>query len=198
MRVCLTFVNVITGAVLCRSISQDALRRAPYSGIAGLHRSRNTREEGVWKSNRWVRVNRLRQDRGLRSEWLVVQAPGHAQVASVLVHTAHVSTASIWQDTALIHIYTLSRPAIISKTFCAGLSVSRLDTKQNKYQSCQHPCGRAKPEATYFKQHGLWFLKNERFRRPVNSPQIPSPLPSSALTAPQLCAFTRKPTPGFH
>lgn len=29
-----------------------------------------------------------------------------------------------------------------------------------------------------------WALSKERFRRPVNSPQIPSPLPSRALTTP--------------
>lgn len=126
------------------------------------------------------------------------------------------------------------------------LSVSRLDTQQDKYQSCQHPaksefkveerktnkhrnslhasryisiqtysycknssarsvtqrsrkrerdywpCTRAKPEATYFQKHGF------SQRKHLDDPWIPSPLPSRALATPQLCAFTRKPTPGFH
>lgn len=92
-----------TGTVLRGSVSQQALRRAPHPGVAGLHRSLRSRE-GVWKSHRGVCVNGLRRVR-LRSEWLVVQAPGHAQVASVLVHTAHISPASIWQRTALVHIW---------------------------------------------------------------------------------------------
>lgn len=133
------------------------------------------------------------------------------------------------------------------------LSVSRLDTKQNKYQSCQHPAKRGfqvfklfsdsvvekpgtrcKHPVTYSFKHTtkakttklstlrkgkarfkithlaeeqnlkprisksmVYGFSKERFRRPVTSPQIPSPLPSRALTTPQLCAFTRKP-PGFH
>lgn len=99
----------ITGAIFCRSISQEALCSAPHSGVAGLHRSGSSREEGVWESGWWVWVNRLGQDRGLRSVRLVVQAPRDAQVASVLVHTAHVPPASIWQGTALIHIWNTER-----------------------------------------------------------------------------------------
>lgn len=166
----LTFINVITGAILCRSISQDALRCAPHSGVAGLYStssssntctsstsstSWNSWQKGVWKASRGVLVNLVRQGEEVRPVRLVVQAPGETQVTSVLVHAAHVSSARIWQDTAFIHIYTLSRPAVICKTFCAGLSMSRLDTKQNKYQSCQHPRRRAKPEATYFQKHGF-------------------------------------------
>lgn len=94
-----------TGAILCSDISQEALRGAPHSGVAGLHRPGGARDEGLWKSHWCVRVDRLGQQRCVRSEGLVVQGPWDAQVASVLVHTAHFSPACIWQGPALIHIW---------------------------------------------------------------------------------------------
>lgn len=85
------------------------MRSGPHSGVAGLHRSWQRWEEGFWKSNRRVRVRWLRQGRDLRSVGLVVQAPRDAQVASVLVHAAHVPSASISQGATLIHIWNTER-----------------------------------------------------------------------------------------
>jgi len=95
----------ITAAVLSRSISQEALRSGPHSGVAGLHKSRQSREEGVGR----VRVNGLAPGRDLRSVRLLVQPPGDAQVASVLVHAPHVSSACVWLGTALILIWNTER-----------------------------------------------------------------------------------------
>lgn len=95
----------MTGAILCRRVSQNALRGGPDSGVAGLHRPGRVGDEGLRKPQRCVRVEGLRQGGGLGSEGLVVQIPGETQVPSVLVHTAHVSAANIWHGAALVHIW---------------------------------------------------------------------------------------------
>lgn len=158
MRVCLTFVNIVTGAVLGEAVSQDAVCRGPQYGVAWFPRSHRRRENRVLKSHRGVGVAGVGQGWGLRSGRLIEQTPGEAQVAPVLVHTAHVSSASIWQGPALVHIYTLPGPSVKCKAFCARLSVCWMETKQNKYQSCQHPCRGVKPEASWSsREHASWF-----------------------------------------
>lgn len=95
----------VAGAILCRSVSQDALRSGSHPRIAGC-RSGESGGKAVREAQRGVRVQLglgLRLE--LRPVRLVVQAAGDTQVAAVLVHAAHVQPASIRQGATLVHIW---------------------------------------------------------------------------------------------
>lgn len=96
----------VAGAILRQRVAQDALGTGPDDGVAGVSgRPGPAGEEGVREPVRRVWVEGLLLDLVVLRVLLRVLAPGQAQVAPVLVDTAHVPPAGVRQQPTLVHIW---------------------------------------------------------------------------------------------
>lgn len=96
-----------TGAILSKWVSKDAWCRTTHDGVAGCHRPwRWGGKLGITETHRCVWISRsLGVGRGLGPGiGLCIQAPGDAQVTSILIDAAHIQPTGIWHSPAFINI----------------------------------------------------------------------------------------------